>query len=153
MPSTLKARLASSQATEGADRSAAGTTAVARYFELLRRAVSDTNWTYDGLAVALNEAMPGRSFDKTYVWRMFNQEKPLPHEVLVALPDDLEARFSLLRAESFGLIVVQPLTGEDARRALVAGLIGVLSTPQLPAKTSGPIRAELRTDHKKAEAV
>lgn len=117
-----------------------------RWLAMLQRAMADTGWTPEALDAHWETS-------RGYAWRLVNGEKPWSVERLLSLPDDLEARFEHLRAESFGLIVVQPLFGEDARRALVAGLIGVLSSPALPVKTAGPIRAELRPDGKKAEAV
>ncbi len=142
MRSTLHAQIAPSRATS-----------VARYFELLRKAVFDTHWTNDAIAAELNAAFADedRHFDKSYVRRMLNEEKPLAVDVLLSFPADVKALFARLCAADFGHIVVERVDAETARQQLASGLFNLL-TPQLPARTSGPIRAELRT-REKTEAI
>lgn len=115
---------------------AAGSTTVDPLLEMLRQAISDSNWTLDALAVETHT-------DKGYLWRMLNGEKPLGAKFLVALPDEVESIFARLYAESFGLIVVAPTRGEDAVKQLVAGLVGVLA-PRLPVRAGAPIKAGAR---------
>jgi hypothetical protein len=95
-------------------------TDVDRYLAMLRQAIADTGWKHEALAEAL-------AIDKAYLSRLLSGEKPFRVEHLVSLPDDLEARFATLRAESCGLIVVAPVDEATACRHLVSGLIGVLS--------------------------
>lgn len=130
------------QASSVAASRRSGTTSVARYFELLRKAVSDTGWTCEAIAAELNDALPGRRFDKTYVWRMLNQEKPFPPEVLVALPEDIEARFEQLRAEACGLLVIVRVDHATAQQQLASGLFNLLAL-QLPARAAAPVKADL----------
>ena len=94
-------------------------TAVDQALCLLRRAVADCNYTLDALEAAMGKG-------RAYIHKVLQGEKPLTLEFITALPDDVEARFEQLRAESFGLIVVPPVEGETAIRNLVSGLIGVL---------------------------
>lgn len=94
-------------------------TAVDQGLELLRKAVADSGHTLDSLEAAMGKG-------RAYIGKVLNGEKPLSFEFITALPDDVEARFEHLRAEHFGLIVVAPVSGDDAVRNLVSGLIGVL---------------------------
>jgi hypothetical protein len=51
----------------------------------------------------------------------------MSHEFEIALPDDVEAHYRQLQAESFGHVVVTPAPDhETAVRDLVRGLVGVL---------------------------
>lgn len=95
----------------------------------------DTGWTDDSLAAHWH-------VDRAFVWRLVNGEKPWSVERMLSLPSDLRARLDHLRAEGNGLIVVQPLTGLEAQKALVAGLIGVMSAP-LPTKATQMAKASL----------
>lgn len=139
MPRTITAEVCPRQARSG-DRSAAERS---REYDLwlshLKQAMAATGWTIDALAAHLE-------IDRSYVSRMLDGEKPWSGERLVALPDDLEAKLNAIRAEHFGLIVVRPLTGLEAQKALVAGLIGVMSAPALPAKAGPPVKATLRDE-------
>lgn len=101
----------------------------------LRQAMSDTGWTSEAL-----DAHWGTS--RGYANRLVNGEKSWSVERMLALPDDLEARLEHLRAEGFGRIVVEPICHAEGVKALVAGLVSVLC-PRLPARTTGPIKADL----------
>lgn len=103
----------------------------------LREAMTRTGWTEDALAAQWQ-------VDRSYVNRLLNDEKPWSNDRVLALPDDLEGALYAIRAERFGAVVVQPLTGVDAMKALVAGLIGVMSAPQLPARASAMVKVELQ---------
>jgi hypothetical protein len=103
---------------------------------LLRTAVHDTGWTLEALEAAMK-------IDKSLISRVLNGERPLTLKFLVALPDDVEARYEQLRAEAFGLIVVQPVTGADAIRHLVGGLVGLLASG-LPARADHMAKATLQ---------
>jgi transcriptional regulator with XRE-family HTH domain len=104
---------------------------------LLRVCVQDAGWTLDALEAEMK-------LDKSLISRVLNGERPLTLRFLLALPDDIESRFEQLRAEQFGHIVVAPVSGADAIRNLVSGLIGVLA-PQLPARATAMAKATLPT--------
>lgn len=110
--------------------------AYGRCLDDFRQAMKDTGWNVEALAKHLG-------VHRSYVDRMLDADKAITLERTVALPDDLEARFYAIRAESMGAIVVAPLTGLAAQKALVAGLLGLMSAPQLPAKAGAPIKADL----------
>lgn len=101
-------------------------TDVAKALAVLRACIHERRWTYDALEAEMNRRAGGSGFDKSYICRVLNGERPLTLPFLLALPDDVEALFEAKRAESFGAIVVEPVRGEDAVRNLVSGLIGVL---------------------------
>lgn len=103
----------------------------------------DTGWTVDALAGHW-------SVDRAFAWRLVNGEKSWSIGRMLALPDDLESRLEHLRAEYFGLIVVAPLHGIEAQRALVAGLIGLMAVPALPARASAMAKVELPLTARKA---
>lgn len=94
---------------------------VERWLALMNAAIDGSTWRnkHDALATAMG-------IDKAYLSRLRSGEKPWRIEHVVALPDEIEARFEQLRAEAFGLIVVAPVEGDDAVRHLVSGLCGVL---------------------------
>lgn len=87
---------------------------------LLREAIDESGWKHDAIACALE-------VDAPYLSKMLAGDKPITLRHLDALPDDVEAIYSRKYAETLGLIVVAPATGDDAIRNLVSGLIGVLS--------------------------
>lgn len=121
------------------------TTAVDAALGLLRTAATETGWTSEALAAHLAEAT-GKKWTRDRVWRVLQGERPLTLPFLCALPDDLEARYELLRAESFGHVVVEPLVGPAAIKAIVAGLVGVLQLPaarMAKAAVGGSARAEV----------
>lgn len=82
---------------------------------------------------------------KSHVSRVLNGERPMSHEFLKALPDDIEAEWHARLARQAGRVVVAPLSGPAAIEGLVGGLIGLLtaSSPGLPAKAGGQLKAEL----------
>jgi hypothetical protein len=96
-------------------------TAVDRYLAELRAAIDATGWTLDAL-------QEHTGWNKGYLWRVLNNEKPFRLEHYVALPPDVHALFEGRRAEQRGFIVVEPPADEaTARRELVRGLMGVLA--------------------------
>ena len=96
------------------------TTDVDLALSLLRKAVHDCRWTLDALAAHMH-------IDKGYISRVMNGEKPLTLVFEVGLPDDVEARYKQYRAESLGLIVVEQMDDDSARRAFAAGLFNMLT--------------------------
>ena len=97
-------------------------TSVDQARDLLRRAVADCGYTLDALEAAMGKG-------RAYIHKVLQGEKPLSYDFVIALPDDVEARFEQLRAESFGHIVVTP--APDAKTAaehLVSGVLGLLAT-------------------------
>lgn len=109
--------------------------AVDRWLVMLRTAISECGWKHEALAAAM-------AIDPAYLSRMLSGEKPWTVRHIVALPDDVEARFEAKRAESLGLIVVAPAQGEDAVRQFVSGLFGVLRS-RLPLKADRMAKAEV----------
>lgn len=105
-----------------------------RWLGMLRQAIEDAGWKHEALTTYLQ-------IDKAYLSRLLTGEKPFRPEHLVSLPPDVKARFAHLQAESFGLIVVKPLEGQDAVRALVAGLVGVMKGASLPARADRMAKA------------
>lgn len=102
-------------------------TSVDQDLALLRRAVADCNYTLDALESAMQKG-------RAYIHKVLQGEKPMSHEFEIALPDDIEARYRQLQAESFGHVVVAPAPDhESAVRDLVRGLIGVLSSRKVDA--------------------
>jgi hypothetical protein len=90
---------------------------------LLRRAVADCGYTLDALEAAMGKV-------RTYIHKVLQGEKPLSYEFIVALPNDVEARFEQLRAEHFGLIVAKPPTSrEQAARDFISGVFGLSLLP------------------------
>lgn len=113
---------------------------------LLRESIDESDWKHDALAVHLG--LPKKT-GAAYLSRMLAGEKPWTLRHLVALPDDIESRFTEKWARYHGAIVVQPLTGQPAVEALVAGFIGVLSAPRLPERADAMVRADLPTQARK----
>jgi hypothetical protein len=117
-------------------RSVERSTAVDQQFALLRQCISDCGWTFDALAVEMR-------IDKGYLWKLLHREKTeWKPEHTVALPNDVEALFYQRLSESFGAIVVAPVSKEQALKNLVSGICGVFG-PQLPAKAGKPLKADL----------
>jgi hypothetical protein len=116
------------QSTSVEDAGTALATDVANVLAVLRVCVREKGWTLDALEAEMNRRAGGRGFDKSYISRVLNGERPLTLSFILALPDDVEALFESKRAESFGQIVVAPVRGEDAMRHLVTGLVGVLAS-------------------------
>ncbi len=127
---------AASQSTSGVGRGADLSTDVDTALAMLRTAVQETGWTLDALEAEMK-------LDKSLISRVLNGERPMTLKFLTTLPDDVEARFEQKRAESFGLIVVAPVSGDDAVRHLVSGIFGVFGT-RLPAKARTFAKADLR---------
>lgn len=105
------------------------------WLQHLRAAMEDTGWTIDALAAHWD-------INRSHVQRLVDGDKPFSVDRVLSLPDDVEARLEALRAEHFGLIVVEPLTGLAAQKALVAGLFGLMATT-LPAKAGQPLKVDL----------
>jgi hypothetical protein len=131
------------KATSDDRRTGPRSTDVDQALALLRQAVSECGYTFDALQAATGK-------DKAYLHRVLNGEDRCTLDFITALPDDIEARFENLRATQFGLIVVEPVDLETARRHLVSGLVGVLA-PRLPLKADRMAHAGLPSE--KASAV
>jgi hypothetical protein len=118
-------------------------TAVDHALELLRRAVADTGHTLDSLEHAMNK---GRAF----IHRVLNGDARCTLDFIVALPDDVEARFEELRAEYFGRVVVAPVSDDEARRCLAIGLFHTYGVAQLPARAERMAKATVAPTPAKA---
>ena len=70
-------------------------TSVDHSLVVLRQVVSDLGYTLDSLHAAMGK-------DRSFIHKVLYGEKPLPQDVLVALPDDIEAEWHARRAESLG---------------------------------------------------
>lgn len=99
---------------------------------LIRRALQETGWSQDAVAVEMAK-------DKGYVSRVLSGEKPLSASFVLALPEDVQSHVARRYAESFGLIVVEPVRGDEAVRQLVSGLCGVLV--KMPARATRMAKA------------
>jgi hypothetical protein len=77
-------------------------TDVANALALLRTCVHERAGRYDALEAEMNRARRRPGFDKSYICRVLNGERPLTLPFLLALPDDVEALFEAKRAESLG---------------------------------------------------
>lgn len=111
---------------------------------LLRDAIDECGWKHEALAAAMQLPNPA------YLSRMLSGEKPWTLRHLLALPDDIEGRFAQKWAGYRGALVVAPLVGEAAVKALVSGLIGVLA-PQLPARATQMAKAAIAPDATRVE--
>lgn len=145
MSRSMADALPSSQSTPVVEESEHLSTDVDTALALLRTAVQDCGWTFDAL-----EAFMGKGYDKSLISRVLNGERPLTLKFLVALPNDIEALYEKRRAEQFGAVVVEPLSGIEAQRAFVAGFMGLLSS-RLPERADRMAKAE-PTERKKATA-
>lgn len=112
-------------------------TDVDRALSLLRQVLAKSDWTLDALEAHMRK-------HKSYISRVLNGEKPMTLDFIVALPDEIEAAWEAKRAEHFGLVVVNRVSGDDAIRSLVSGLVGVL-TDRLPAKADRMAKADVVT--------
>lgn len=101
-------------------RCASGETSVDQATALLRRAVCDCGYTLDALQAAMGKG-------RAYIHKVLQGDKPVSLMFIVALPEDVGARFAQLRCEQFGFVVVMPATGEDAAKHFVSGLFGLLA--------------------------
>jgi hypothetical protein len=90
------------------------------YLEQLREAVSETGWTLEPLA---QHARMTPSHLSAVLWG----SKPLRLAYLVALPEDVQACFAIKRAKACGLMVLEPVRGQQAREYLAAGLYGLIA--------------------------
>jgi len=136
MRNSLRAAAAACQSKPVADRRAELSTTVDNVLALLRACVQDKGWTLEALEAEM-------AIDKSLISRVLNGERPLTLTFLLALPDEVEALFEARRAETFGLIVVEPAHGDQAVRNLVSGLFGVLGASKLPARADRMARARL----------
>ncbi|HZR25492.1 MAG TPA: hypothetical protein VFA59_17990 [Vicinamibacterales bacterium] len=115
----------------------------------LRDAIDESRWKHDALAEAMSLAC-GNRIDGPYLSKLLSGEKSLSAAHLSALPDDIETIFHRKRAERFGHLVVKPLSGLDAQKAFVAGLIGIMSKPELPVRAEAMVKAPSTTTLKVA---
>lgn len=86
---------------------------------LVRRAVADCGYTLDAL-----ESVMGKG--RAYIHKVLQGDKPLSLEFSTALPADVKRRYAQLNAEAHGFIVVVPVSGDEAIKHLVGGLVAVL---------------------------
>lgn len=111
----LAADLESTDVALGADRE--GNRVVLH--GVLRLAIDESGWKHDAIACAL-------AVDGPYLSKMLTGEKPIAARHLAALPSDVARIFARRYAEGFGLLVVTPLSGDDAAIALIGGFVGIL---------------------------
>jgi|ERR1043166_1439024 hypothetical protein len=118
---------------------------VVLFRSLLRDAIERSGWKHEAVAAAMSEKS-GLRIDGPYLSKLLAGEKTLTARHICSLPDDIEARFEGLRAESFGAIVVTPpASGAEAVHHLVAGLVGLLAPrPSLPEKADRMARAAVK---------
>lgn len=110
----------------------------------LRDAMQATGWTYDALIAELKRVGVNIP-DRQYVGKMVKGEKPISLRQIVAFPDDLEADFLRRWCQHKGLIVVTPVTEDEARLQLATGLFSLLTARALPNKVGVTAKADLRS--------
>lgn len=91
----------------------------------LRDAMQETGWTQDALSAVLK--LP----DRQYVGKILAGEKPINLTRLVALPDDLERAFLTRWTKRLGLVVITPVSQEEASRCLAVGLFSLLANTKV----------------------
>jgi hypothetical protein len=97
---------------------------VALWHRLLRESIDESGWKHEAVALAIGLS---RENGKHYLSKMLSEEKPITAKHLAALPYDIKVILARRNAEALGLIVVRPLSGEEAQRAFVAGALGLLA--------------------------
>lgn len=105
---------------------------------VLRQAIDALDWKHDAVAAAIK--VTSRHFSK-----MLSGDKPITAKHLAALPIDIELEFLTRWCKALGLIVVSPVSEAEAREQLATGLFSLLlaRAPELPARTIGPVKADL----------
>lgn len=119
MEVTPVTRRPDAQSTDVDLQSGARTIAIDQATALYQRAVADCGYTLDAL-----EASMGKG--RAYIHKVLQGEKPMSLAFSTALPADVKGRYAQLSAEACGFIVVVPVSGDEAMRQLVGGLVGVL---------------------------
>lgn len=108
-----------------------------RELALIRQAIDETDWTHEALATV----MPVPS--AAYISRMLSGEKAWTTRHTDALPDDVRKKYRALAADDEGLIVVIPISDQQAAIVqAVSGLISLLRT-QLPARADRMAKASI----------
>lgn len=150
MRNSIAATAAARQSTTVDGRAIELSTSVDTALTLLRKSIEERGWTLEALAAHMQEATGKPGYDKSLISRVLSGERPLTLTFLVALPDDVESLYEAKRAEHFGHVVVAPLGGVDAVKALVAGLVGLMAGP-LPARATQMVRATRLQPAKESE--
>lgn len=103
-------------------RAANRSTEVAHGLAVVRRAIEESGWNCEAVALDMG-------IDKSYLSRLLSGEKPFTFAHLLAMPDDAEAAFYLLRLRELNrpAIAISPIDPEAAIECFVRGLVGVLS--------------------------
>lgn len=104
--------------------------------DLLRSAIGEADWKHDAVAATIS-ARTGRSIDGPYLSKMLTGEKPLPSELISALPDEIREALYDAGCRAHGRIVVTPC--EDIEQALerfAQGLVGIIRYALLPKKAA-----------------
>lgn len=112
---------------------------VEQWLEDLRGAMGDTGWNEEALD-AFWETSRG------YAHRLVTGERPWSLARRLSLPKDLRKRVAAIEAQREGLVCIEPVDPATADRYLRIGLFSMLAQQRsaLPAKTSGPVKAELQ---------
>jgi hypothetical protein len=114
---------------------------------LLRDAIDESRWKDSAVAEAIGLKGPAGA---AYFSKMLSGDKPIGAKHLRALPDEIEAIFVRLWAETFGYVVIAPLRGEDAVRSFAAGLLGLFA--QLPSRADRMARVALDAEPERKRA-
>lgn len=105
---------------------------VVRLRQCLVRALEEAEtrgWCYEAITTEMRAKQC--YVDPPYLSKLKTGEKPITARILDALPDDIEASFSKYYAESFGQVVIAPVTQEEAQRCLAVGLFSLLATAKV----------------------
>jgi len=128
MKSKIPSSSAPSQATVVDRDAVTRSTDVDQWLALMNQAIDESGWAkkQDALATFMG-------IDKSHLSRLRSGEKPWRVENVVALPDDIEARFEALRAESFGAVVLtRPQDVVEAKKSVLTGIASLLDLMSAP---------------------
>ena len=64
---------------------------------------------------------------RAYIHKVLHGDKPMSLAFITMLPDDVKVRLIELWGPEFGLVIVRPVTGPEAIRQFVGGLVGLLT--------------------------
>lgn len=114
---------------------------------LLRAALAEDHpaWTHEALVA---HGLPVSS--AAYVSRMLSGEKAWTLRHTSALPREIRIAYHARALRREGVLVVQPVPGDQATEAFVAGLFGMVErfaalASALPARAAGQVKAHLPT--------
>jgi hypothetical protein len=109
---------------------------VAMLRTFIRQAMAELKWTPEALAAEMGYT------DASYPGKVLNGEKPLSAAFLVALPDDVEKRFTKKWANHHRFVCAEPLNGAEAAEAIVGAVLGILSPRAMPERADAMLKID-----------